>query len=144
MLETSLGRGICSCLSPWNRTPVPRWSIQEGISAYFYLLGRLSRKVCYFSYFHRRTNLCLRVLIATIKDMGSCPCPRCLLPKVSFDLLGLFRDMQDRLANLRTYCLESVTKARDLIYNRGNTVNGSKVQATLGEGSWVPTVVSVF
>ncbi|KAG2750201.1 hypothetical protein P692DRAFT_201711702 [Suillus brevipes Sb2] len=81
-----------------------------------------------------------KVLIATIKDMGSCPCPRCLLPKDSFDLLGLFRDMRDRLANLRAYCLESVTKARDFIYSKGNTVNGSKVQATLGEGSWVPTV----
>ncbi|KAG2744407.1 hypothetical protein P692DRAFT_201656837, partial [Suillus brevipes Sb2] len=35
-----------------------------------------------------------KVLIATIKDMGSCPCPRCLIPKSSFDLLGLCRDMQ--------------------------------------------------
>jgi hypothetical protein len=34
--------------------------------------------------------------------------------------------------------------ARNFIYNAGNTVNGSKVRATLGEGSWVPTVVSVF
>jgi hypothetical protein len=34
--------------------------------------------------------------------------------------------------------------ARSFIYSGGNTVNGSKVQATLGEGSWVPTVVSVF
>ena len=76
--------------------------------------------------------------------MGSCPCPRCLLPKASFDLLGLFRDMRARLANVRVYCLESVTMARNFIYNAGNTVNGSKVQATLGEGSWVPTVVSVF
>jgi hypothetical protein len=34
--------------------------------------------------------------------------------------------------------------ARSFIFSGGNTVNGSKVQATLGEGSWVPTVVSVF
>lgn len=51
--------------------------------------------------------------------------------------------MRDRLTNLRAYCLESVTKARGFIYSGGNTVNGSKVQAALGEGSWVPTVVSV-
>ncbi|KAG2745118.1 hypothetical protein P692DRAFT_201655771, partial [Suillus brevipes Sb2] len=37
-----------------------------------------------------------KALIATIKDMGSCPCPRCLMSKASFDLLGLFSDMQDR------------------------------------------------
>ncbi|KAG2737784.1 hypothetical protein P692DRAFT_201693716, partial [Suillus brevipes Sb2] len=67
-----------------------------------------------------------KVLIATIKDMGSCACPRCLLPKASFDLLGLFRDLRDRFANLRAYCLESVIMARSFIYSGGNTVNGSK------------------
>jgi hypothetical protein len=39
MLETSLGRGICSSLSSWNCTSVPRRSIQKGISAHFHLLG---------------------------------------------------------------------------------------------------------
>ncbi|KIK35492.1 hypothetical protein CY34DRAFT_16981 [Suillus luteus UH-Slu-Lm8-n1] len=81
-----------------------------------------------------------KVLLATIKDMGSCPCPRCFTPKASFDLLGLFRDMQDRVNDIRTYCLASVSKAREFIYREGNTVDGSKVQAALGEGSWVPTV----
>lgn len=76
--------------------------------------------------------------------MGFCPCPRCLVPKASFDLLGLFKDMQDRVATLRTYCLEKVIKARGFIYSLGNTVNGSKVQATIGDGSWVPTVVSAL
>jgi hypothetical protein len=90
------------------------------------------------------TNEYFRVLIATIKDMGSCPCPRCLTPKACFDLLGLCRDMRDRLANLQTYCLAGVTKARGFIYTLGNTVDGLKVQTTLGEGSWVPTVVSAF
>jgi hypothetical protein len=37
-----------------------------------------------------------------------------------------------------------VNKAREFIYREGNTVDGSKVQAILGEGSWVPTVVSAF
>ncbi|KAG2739245.1 hypothetical protein P692DRAFT_201729926 [Suillus brevipes Sb2] len=57
-----------------------------------------------------------KALIATIKDMGSCP----------------------------SYCLESVVMAGSFIFSGGNTVNGSKVQVTLGKGSWVPTVVSVF
>lgn len=76
--------------------------------------------------------------------MGSCPCPRCLIPKASFDLLGLFQDMRNRVATLRTYCLEKIIRARGFIYHSGNTVNGSKVQATIGEGSWVPTVVSTL
>ncbi|KIK32237.1 hypothetical protein CY34DRAFT_47013, partial [Suillus luteus UH-Slu-Lm8-n1] len=81
-----------------------------------------------------------KALIATIKDMGSCPCPRCFTPKASFDLLGMFRDMGDRLANFRTYCVANIEKAREFIYWQGNTVDGSKVQTTLGAGSWVPTV----
>lgn len=66
------------------------------------------------------------------------------MPKAAFDLLGLAKDTRDRLARLRTYCLKRVTSAREFIYWSGNTVDGSKVQATLGEGSWVPTVVSAF
>ncbi|KAG2054253.1 hypothetical protein BDR06DRAFT_884542, partial [Suillus hirtellus] len=85
-----------------------------------------------------------KVLIAAIKDMGSCPCPCCLMPKATFDLLGLVKDMRDHLTNLQTYCLEKVISAHGFIYESGNTVDGSKVQATLGEGSWVPTLVSTF
>jgi hypothetical protein len=88
-------------------------------------------------------NNCFRVLIATIKDMGFCPCPRCFVPKVSFGFLGLFKDMRDRAASLRTYSLAKVNEARDFIYKWENTVDGSKVQMTLGQGSWVPTVVSL-
>jgi hypothetical protein len=51
--------------------------------------------------------------------------------------------MRDRVASLRVYSLAKVNEARNFIYNWGNTVDGSKVQATLGEGSWVPTVVSL-
>jgi hypothetical protein len=66
------------------------------------------------------------------------------MPKASFDLLGLFKDMQYHITNLRNYCLVRVIKACELIYCEGNTVDGSKAQATLGEGSWVPTIVSAF
>jgi len=102
-------------------------------------------KCIFFFIFNLRwiINDCFRVLIATIKDMGFCACPRCLVPKASFGLLGLFRDMRDRVASLRSYSLARVNEARDFIYNWGHTVDGSKVQATLGQGSWVPTVVSL-
>lgn len=38
--------------------------------------------------------------------------------------------------------MTNVVKAREFIYKWGNTVNGVKVEHALGEGSWVPTVVS--
>jgi hypothetical protein len=36
-----------------------------------------------------------------------------------------------------------VVKAREFIYRSGNTVDSGKVEDTLGEGSWVPILVSV-
>jgi hypothetical protein len=76
--------------------------------------------------------------------MGLCPCPRCLTPKSLFKFLGLSRDMRCRVANLREYVMTKVVKARAFIYTNGNTVDGVKVEHTLGEGSWVPTLASVI
>jgi hypothetical protein len=73
--------------------------------------------------------------------MGLCPCPRCLTPKNLFSSLGLVRDMKSRLTKLRVYTLTKVIQARDFIYRCGNTVDGVKVEHTLGEGSWVPILV---
>lgn len=73
-----------------------------------------------------------------MKDMGTCACPRCLTPKSLFGSLG----MKSCLDNLRVYAIATVIRAREYIYNEGNTVDGSKVERTLGDGSWVPTIVS--
>jgi hypothetical protein len=74
--------------------------------------------------------------------MGSCACPRCLTPKSKFSELGILKDMRSRMDNLRVYATTKVIQAREFIYKYGNTVDGSKVEHTLGEGSWVPTMVS--
>ncbi|KAG2051626.1 hypothetical protein BDR06DRAFT_889558, partial [Suillus hirtellus] len=79
-----------------------------------------------------------KVLIATIKDMGSCPCPRCLTPKSMFTSLGLLSDMRSRISSLRVYIATNVIRAREFIYQGGNTVDGKKVEETLGGGSWAP------
>ncbi|KIK32956.1 hypothetical protein CY34DRAFT_813946 [Suillus luteus UH-Slu-Lm8-n1] len=81
-----------------------------------------------------------KVLIAAIKDMGTCACPRCFTPKAMFSFLGTLTDMRNRIKNLREYAMMNVVKAREFIYQSGNTVDGSKVERTLGDGSWVPTI----
>jgi len=73
--------------------------------------------------------------------MGSCPCPRCLTPKNSFNLLGLLKDMKSQVTRLRVYSVTNIVRAREYIYKWGNTVDGTKVQEMLGEGSWVPILV---
>ncbi|KAG2054020.1 hypothetical protein BDR06DRAFT_982558 [Suillus hirtellus] len=72
-----------------------------------------------------------KVLIVTIKDMGLCACPCCLTPKSLFSSLSLLWDMKSHVVNLQ---------AREFIYKCRNTVDGSKVKQTLGEGLWVPTM----
>jgi hypothetical protein len=59
-----------------------------------------------------------------------------------FSYLGLVRDMKSRLINLQVYAMLKVIQARDFIYRCGNTVDGAKVEHTLGAGSWVPVLVS--
>ncbi|KAG2126358.1 uncharacterized protein EDB93DRAFT_1257560 [Suillus bovinus] len=44
------------------------------------------------------------------------------------------------MANLPVYTLAKILKACEFIYKCGNTVDGSKVEQILGEGSWVPTI----
>jgi hypothetical protein len=59
-----------------------------------------------------------------------------------FGSLSLLQDMKSRLTNLRVYVTMKVVQAREFIYKCSNTVDGLRVEQTLGEGSWVPTMVS--
>lgn len=46
------------------------------------------------------------------------------------------------MENLRVYAENNIVKAREYIYNSGNTVDGTKVEQALGNGLWVPVLVS--
>lgn len=81
-----------------------------------------------------------RVLLATIRDKGLCPCPRCFIPKSFLDRLGA--DLRFRISKTRYYLIHSVWRARDLIYKSGKPINGKNVQDLLKESSSVPTIVS--
>jgi hypothetical protein len=83
-----------------------------------------------------------RVLLATIRDQGLCPCLCCLVPDTQLDQLGLIADMKNRIKKYYVYQANSVNKARDAIYNFRDPVNGSRVQRLLRATSAVPTSVS--
>ena len=89
------------------------------------------------------TEYC-RVLLATIRDKGSCPCPRCLVPKVDFHRVGLLSDMSQRISKVRSYLREKIAATRAAIYNTGAPIKGSVPEAHLKEKSLVPTFVSRF
>ncbi|KAJ3569580.1 hypothetical protein NP233_g4962 [Leucocoprinus birnbaumii] len=80
-----------------------------------------------------------KVLLATIRDKGLCPCPRCLIPKTAIQDLGTTEDWNIRTTRLRTYHGASVAAARRAIYNNGRPVRGAAVDESLREFSGVPT-----
>ncbi|KAG2046785.1 hypothetical protein BDR06DRAFT_985440 [Suillus hirtellus] len=55
---------------------------------------------CIFTY---STDYPEKVLIATMKDMGLCPCPHCLVLKSMFGSLGLIKDMRSHISSVRVY-----------------------------------------
>jgi len=83
-----------------------------------------------------------RVLLATIRDKGLCPCPRCLIPKSKLDQTGTKHDSKFRLQNACTYLFNWVQIARNAIYKSGAAVASALVNRLLKATSSVPTLVS--
>jgi len=85
-----------------------------------------------------------RVLLACVRSLGACPCPRCLIRKEEISALGT-KDDEQRRANLRTcdhIYQHKIETARKIIYEKGYVVNAKAVDAVIGEESFTPTKVS--
>ncbi|KAL1749844.1 hypothetical protein FB107DRAFT_252548 [Schizophyllum commune] len=81
-----------------------------------------------------------KVLLATIRDGGLCPCPWCLVEKSKLDRLGLRRDMATRISKARRVLADYVTWARNAIYKFAHPIGGKVVEMILKPYSAVPTV----
>jgi len=84
------------------------------------------------------------VLLACVRSLGACPCPRCFIKKVYISGLGTNVDGQRR-AKLRTCDQRYQTKietARRIIYEQGYVVNSKAVDNVIGSESFTPTRVS--
>jgi len=86
-----------------------------------------------------------KVLIATIRDMGRCPCPRCTIKKEDFGALGTTIDAKSRQTNQRhddEHFRATVQEARNNIYQGGYALGSEPgVEILLREQSLVPTLV---
>jgi hypothetical protein len=82
-----------------------------------------------------------RVLLATIRDKGLSPCPRCLVPKTKLDQTGTKHDSNFRLKNVRTYLFDYVQIARKAIYKSAAAIAGTVINRLLKATSSVPTLV---
>jgi hypothetical protein len=52
-----------------------------------------------------------RVLLATVRNKGNCPCPRCLVRKEDIFKLGQVRDIQNHLSHARSYVGDLIKRA---------------------------------
>jgi Plavaka transposase len=88
-----------------------------------------------------------RVLIANIRNLGGCPCPRCITPKDQFQNVATANDMlrRDTLSRHDTEDRRSkIMSARRLIYEDQYVVDTPQVEALLKPQSLVPTIVSIL
>lgn len=90
-------------------------------------------------------NLCfIRVLIATVRNLGGCLCPRCLITKDRIQNMGMCQDRRQRTTLERDDARRRVmvSSARRLIYEENYTVGSTPVEHIIKAQSWVPTLVS--
>ncbi|CDO68696.1 hypothetical protein BN946_scf184652.g23 [Trametes cinnabarina] len=83
-----------------------------------------------------------KVLIATIRDKGRCPCPRCLVTFEDVPNVGEEEDDDARISQRRCPTdarHQAVETARGLIYSDGYVVNSDRVESILQPESLVPT-----
>ncbi|KAJ8457369.1 hypothetical protein ONZ51_g11576 [Trametes cubensis] len=84
-----------------------------------------------------------KMLVATLRDKGRCPCPHCLVTFEDIDKLGNDEDRNRRSHQVRESAAEQsalVQEAREIIYDSGYVVNSDRVEALLRDHSLVPTI----
>ncbi|KZV84874.1 hypothetical protein EXIGLDRAFT_623736 [Exidia glandulosa HHB12029] len=82
-----------------------------------------------------------KVLVATIRDGGLCPCPRCHVKHDDLDQMGTPADTNTRLNRAREDTEQrrkAIRKARRYIYQQGYAVSSKQVETLLKDDSYVP------
>ena len=91
-----------------------------------------------------KTHTCHRILLACIRNLGRCPCPRCLIPLDRVANMGMSRDMTQRVTLARTDDIKRrnrIEAVHEIIYVKNYMINSKAVERLLQEDSLVPTVV---
>lgn len=85
------------------------------------------------------------MLLASIRYLAACPCPRCLIKKSQIGALGTHVDEQRR-AHIRVddeRRRDRIDLTRGWIYEKGKSVNSKNIDDILQAESLVPTRVCV-
>ncbi|KAF9521934.1 hypothetical protein CPB83DRAFT_872126 [Crepidotus variabilis] len=88
-----------------------------------------------------------KVLLACIKYLAQCPCPRCLVLKSKIPRLGTKPDMKDRLKLTRVDNVHihlDIETVRKWLFEKGINVSSKHVMDILGAKSLTPTCLGVW
>ncbi|KAJ7067227.1 hypothetical protein C8F01DRAFT_1365364 [Mycena amicta] len=88
-----------------------------------------------------------KVLLATTRSLGKCPCLKCTIPSEQFHELGTVNDDNRRAKKARVVTKKHqsmVDRARYLIYRAKKAIKGPVVKHLLQPESWVPTKSAFF
>ncbi|KAJ7163029.1 hypothetical protein C8R46DRAFT_903252 [Mycena filopes] len=82
-----------------------------------------------------------KILLATIKYFGGCPCPRCLITKDQISDMGTKNDMgrRKKIREDTAGYRNIIARVRGWIFDKGALVAGAAVSRCLKPKSWVPT-----
>ena len=113
-----------------------------------HLLHRLQEKVgSPYATEISTTQMCLRIIIVSICNLGLCLCPQCTIPMVCMPNMGMHQDLVQcvSLAHVNNVdqctCIHAVHQT---IYENNHPVDGVAIKRLLHQDSLVPNAVSVF
>lgn len=98
----------------------------------------------YFIFSNDFSDRLRRVLIATIRNLGNCPCPLCLVHRDDIHLLGTAQDQQTRSEHPRIDDEDRRRRnqlARNIIYEQGYAPGNEHSEGFLKSDSSVATEV---
>ena len=87
-----------------------------------------------------------RILLACMKFLGTCPCPRCLITKDKICKLGMKIDrwVHDKKARIDDgACCWSIEGAHKAMFDLGRSIASKAVEGAIGAKSLVPMWVRV-
>ena len=85
-----------------------------------------------------------RIILASIRNLGRCPCTRCTIPLKQTHRLGMVSDRKNRVRLARVddeNRRDTVAKARAWMYKSHYSISNERVENLLGPLSFVPTRV---
>ena len=138
-LDAYVNGMIVDCIDGIRRRVFPRF--------FTYSADYPEKYVCFFASRKSPVLKVCRTLIATIKDFGACPCPRCRVSINEIQAIGREDDRKRREETRRRDDIErrkKVDEARKSLYDEGYAINGDHVDGLLKSESLVPTKVPVF